>query len=44
MWYINLPVLMPTIVIQLILSCGGILGVGFEKVYLLQNDTILAYS
>lgn len=44
MWYINLPVLTPTIVIQLILSCGGILGVGFEKVYLLQNDTILAYS
>lgn len=43
-WYINLPVLLPTIVIQLILSCGGILSVGFEKVYLLQNDTILAYS
>ncbi len=42
--YINLPVLIPTIVIQLILFCGSILNVGFEKVYLLQNDTILSAS
>lgn len=43
-WYINLPVLIPTIVIQLILNVGGLLGVGFEKVYLLQNDSIMGYS
>lgn len=43
-WYINVPVLIPTIVIQLILSIGGLLGVGFEKVYLLQNDAIMGYS
>lgn len=39
--HINLPVLMPTIVINLILQCGSILNIGYEKVYLLQNDGIL---
>ena len=29
---------MPTMVILLILSCGGILGVGSEKTLLLQNS------
>ena len=43
-WHINLPVLIPTIVIQLILQSGSILSVGYEKVYLLQNDTILRSS
>jgi len=43
-WYINLPVLKPTIVIQLIMSCGRLLSVGYEKVYLLQNSTILTHS
>lgn len=43
-WHINLPVLIPTIVIQLILQSGNILSVGYEKVYLLQNDTILRSS
>lgn len=43
-WYINIPVLIPTIVIQLILKAGQIFGVGFEKVYLLQNDAVMSYS
>lgn len=43
-WHINLPVLIPTIVIQLILRSGSILSIGYEKVYLLQNDAILRYS
>ena len=29
---------MPTATILLIMSCGSILSVGFEKVFLLQND------
>ena len=37
-WYVNVPVLIPTIVIMLILQCGSLLSVGYEKVYLLQND------
>ena len=43
-WYINLPVLVPTIIIQLILRCGSLISVGFDKTFLLQNDTILSYS
>ena len=36
--YIDLPTIAPTIVILLILRAGSMLSVGFEKVYLLQND------
>lgn len=43
-WHIHIPAIMPTIIIQLILQCGHILSVGYEKVYLLQNDTILMSS
>lgn len=43
-WHINLPAIKPTIVIQLILSCGRMMSVGFEKVYLLQNDSIIRSS
>ncbi|KOR87906.1 sugar ABC transporter permease [Paenibacillus solani] len=35
--YINLPTIIPTITILLILNVGNILGVGYEKVLLLQN-------
>lgn len=37
-WNIDLPSIMPVTVTLLILNCGGILGVGFEKVYLMQNS------
>lgn len=37
-WYIDLPTIFPTIIILLILRAGSILNVGFEKVFLLQND------
>lgn len=43
-WHINIPAIIPTIIIQLILQCGKILSVGYEKVYLLSNDTILMSS
>ncbi len=36
-WHIDLPGIMPTIIITLILTTGGILNVGFEKVFLMQN-------
>lgn len=36
-WHIDLPGILPTIIITLILTTGGILSVGFEKVYLMQN-------
>ena len=38
MWHINIPSIMPTIVILLIMNSGHILSVGFEKVWLMQNS------
>jgi putative aldouronate transport system permease protein len=37
-WYINIPGILPTMVIILILNAGTILSVGFEKVFLMQNS------
>ena len=37
-WHINIPGITPTMVIMLILAVGGIMNVGFEKVFLMQND------
>lgn len=37
-WHINLPGLMPTVVVLLILNSGFLMSVGFEKIFLLQND------
>jgi len=42
--HIELPLLLPTTMILLILRAGGILSVGFEKVLLLQNPLNLAGS
>ncbi len=43
-WYINIPEILPTIVVMFILQCGSILSVGYEKAFLLQTDTNLAGS
>ncbi len=37
-WYVDLPTILPTIITLLILSAGNVLSIGFEKVFLLQND------
>ena len=36
-WHINLPGILPTVTIMLILAVGNIMSIGFEKVYLMQN-------
>lgn len=36
--HINIPCILPTIIITLILRMGSIISVGYEKVYLLQTD------
>lgn len=43
-WYIDLPGILPTFTIMFIMSCGSIMSVGFEKVYLMQNSANLAVS
>ena len=35
---IDLPAIIPTIAMMLILKMGGIMGIGFQKAFLLQND------
>lgn len=42
--YIDLPMLKPTILTLLILRVGDLLSVGFDKVFLLQNDLNLSAS
>lgn len=36
--HVDLPAILPTIVIMLIFSCGSIINIGFDKVYLMQNS------
>ena len=42
--HIDLPGIMPTVVVILILAVGNLMAVSFEKVYLLQNPLNLATS
>lgn len=42
--FIDIPMLMPTVITLLILRMGSLLGVGFEKVYLMQNSLNLSHS
>ncbi len=44
MKYIDIPGILPTVSIMLILAMGGILSVGFEKAYLMQTDLNLQTS
>lgn len=43
-WNVDIPAIMPTIVIQLILAVGSIMSLGFEKVYLMQNPVNMQFS
>lgn len=37
-WHINIPGILPTVIILLVLNAGSIMSVGFEKVFLMQNN------
>lgn len=37
-WHVDLPSIRPQIVILLIFNVGNVLNIGYEKVYLMQND------
>lgn len=43
-WHIDVPTLLPTIIILFIMSFGNLMSVGFEKAYLLQTDLNKAAS
>lgn len=40
-WHIDVPTIMPTMVILLIMSLGNVMNVGYEKVLLMQNDLVI---
>ena len=42
--YIDIPMLIPTAIILLILNCGNIMNLGFEKVFLMQTAPNLSTS
>ncbi|MCI9231264.1 MAG: sugar ABC transporter permease [Lachnospiraceae bacterium] len=42
--HVDIPMLMPTAVIMLIMRMGNLMNLGFEKVYLMQNDLNLSSS
>ncbi len=43
-WSIDLPAIMPMISVMLIMSIGGLMGVGYEKALLMQTDGNLQVS
>lgn len=43
-WHIDIPTILPTAVILLIMDAGKVMSVGFQKVFLLQNSLNLSYS
>ncbi|PFA22088.1 sugar ABC transporter permease [Bacillus cereus] len=43
-WHINIPTIMPTIIILFILNAGSVMSVGFEKVFLMQNTLNMSTS
>lgn len=43
-WHINVPAILPMMIIMLIMSIGNMLNVGFEKVYLMQTSGNLPAS
>lgn len=44
LWHINLPGILPTVVITFLMQVGRIMNVGFSKIFLLQNDLNLEAS
>ncbi len=44
MWYVDIPTIMPTIILLFIMSIGQVMNLGYEKVLLMQNDLNLGVS
>ena len=44
MWHVNIPAILPTIVITFIMKIGHLLSLGYSKIFLLQTDLNLSAS
>jgi len=42
--HIDIPCILPTVIIMFILRMGSVMGVGYEKVYLMQNSLNISAS
>ena len=42
--HVDIPTIIPTVIIMFILACGSLMNVGFEKTYLMQNTLNLSVS
>ena len=43
-WHVDLPAILPTVAIMLIMRSGSIMSVGFEKTFLMQNSVNISVS
>lgn len=43
-WHVDLPAIRPTIVTMLIFACGSMINIGFDKVFLMQNNVNASVS
>lgn len=43
-WYIDIPSILPTMIILMIMAVGNLMSIGFEKSFLMQNDLNLGRS
>lgn len=43
-WHVDLPAILPTIIIMFIFNCGSIISIGFEKIFLMQNNINMGVS
>lgn len=43
-WHVDLPAILPTIIIMFIFNCGSIISIGFEKIFLMQNNINMSVS
>ncbi len=43
-WHIDIPTILPTIAISMVMSMGGVLSVGFDKTFMMQNSINLEVS
>ena len=42
--YVDIPGIKPTMIVLLIMNCGQIMSIGFEKIFLMQNNLNLSVS
>ena len=43
-WHVDVPAIVPTMTVMLILRMGSVMSLGFQKIYLMQNDLNISAS